>query len=101
MLNYFVIPQLSLTYLFNFNRFKWTQDGVPPHHNNNVRQSLYEISDDRILALNHRMERPARSPDLTPYDFFLWGYLKSRVFTSLPQGMKVLRQRIIAQVNDL
>jgi len=34
----------------------------------------------RVVALHHEIEWPPRSPDLTPLDFFLWGYLKQNVF---------------------
>ena len=42
-----------------------------------------------------------RSPDLTPCDFFLWGYLKNKVFTTSPENIDVLRQRIIEEFNAL
>ncbi|KAJ4428699.1 hypothetical protein ANN_25692 [Periplaneta americana] len=49
------------------------QDGAPPH---------YALMADRRLPgkwIGRRgaVEWPARSPDLTPLDFFLWGHLKS------------------------
>jgi hypothetical protein len=44
---------------------------------------------------------PPRSPDLTSCDFFLWGYIKNKVFTTPPENIDVLRQRIIEEFNDL
>jgi hypothetical protein len=42
---------------------------------------------------------PPRSPDLTPCDFFLWGYVKCTAYrTSLPHDLQELRQRIITAV---
>jgi hypothetical protein len=42
---------------------------------------------------------PPRSPDLTPCDFFLWGYIKDVVYVPpLPNDIQELRQRIIAAV---
>ena len=38
---------------------------------------------------------PPRSPDLTPCDFFLRGYIKSKVYATPPNSMNDLRQRII------
>lgn len=32
------------------------------------------------------MNWPARSPDLTPLDFFLWGHLKSKVYNRTMPG---------------
>ena len=40
---------------------------------------------------------PPRSPDLTPYDFFLWGFVKDAVFVPpLPANLQDLRNRITA-----
>ena len=47
------------------------------------------------------MEWPARSPDLTPCDFFLWGHLKNRVFSTPPHDIAELRERITYEVNIL
>jgi hypothetical protein len=35
-----------------------------------------------------------RSPDLTPLDFFLWGYVKSIVFRAPVNGLDELKTRI-------
>lgn len=38
---------------------------------------------------------PPRSPDLTPLDFFLWGYLKDKVFRSgFPASLLEMQNRI-------
>jgi len=45
------------------------------------------------------MRWPPRSPDLTPCDFFLWGFVKDTVFVSpLPANLQDLRNRITAGV---
>jgi len=42
---------------------------------------------------------PPRSPDLTPCDFFLWDYIKDRVYVpSMPRDLPQLRQRIVEAV---
>ena len=42
---------------------------------------------------------PPRSPDLTPYDFFLWEFVKDTVFVRpLPANLKDLCNRITATV---
>jgi len=35
---------------------------------------------------------PPRSPDLTAADFFLWGYLKSKVFSTCPTDLHALEK---------
>ena len=47
------------------------------------------------------MHWPARSPDLTPSDFFLWGYLNSRVYTTRVLSIEDLKARITAEVQRI
>jgi len=45
---------------------------------------------------------PPRSPDLTPCDFFLWGYIKERVYVPpLPADLDGLTNRITAAVKSV
>jgi hypothetical protein len=41
---------------------------------------------------------PARSPDLSACDYFLWGFLKSRVFISKPTTIAELKQSINEEI---
>ena len=38
---------------------------------------------------------PPRSPDITPLDFFLWGYVKDRVYRTPVRDVETLQSRII------
>jgi hypothetical protein len=38
--------------------------------------------------------KKTRSPDITPLDFFLWGYVKSIVFRTPVNGLDELKTRI-------
>ena len=40
------------------------------------------------------MEWAPHSPDLTPCDFSLWGYIKSKVYGTRPQDLPTLEERI-------
>ena len=68
-----------------FQRPWWLQDGAPCHRRRAVTDRLTELFENRVIALNRAVEWPPRSPDLKPLDFFLWGYLKSKVFET-PTG---------------
>ena len=46
-------------------------------------------------------EWPPRSPDLNPLDFFLWGFLKSKVYTPRPATLAQLEANIRREVNAL
>jgi hypothetical protein len=45
---------------------------------------------------------PARSPDITPCDYFLWGYVKNKVFVPPPPASTPdLQSRIFATVETI
>ena len=104
MLENRALPALALNYNIenrNFNSIWWFQDGAPAHRTRLVRQRLINLFPEKVVALGHDVEWPARSPDLTPCDFFLWGYLKQKVFTSPPPNIQTLRERIVNEINQL
>ena len=45
--------------------------------------------------------RPLRSPDLTAPDFFLWGYLKSKVYANRPTDIHALKENIWEEISKL
>ncbi|GAB1865891.1 DUF4817 domain-containing protein [Camponotus japonicus] len=71
------------------------QDGAPPHYGIIVRQYLNEVFQDRWIGRRGHIEWPPRSPNLTPLDFFLWDYWKSKVYATKPRDLDDLRGRII------
>ena len=60
------------------------QDGARPHITNPVKSYLKDQFDDRTIGDRLENHWPARSPDLTPCDFFLWGWMKDEVFKRAP-----------------
>lgn len=70
------------------------QDGAPPHFAIAVRNYLDAQFPGRWIGRRGSIEWPARSPDLTPLDFFLWGHLKSKVYETAPSNIQELKQRI-------
>ncbi|KZC08085.1 hypothetical protein WN55_09977 [Dufourea novaeangliae] len=74
----------------------WYQhDGCPAHYSLIARRELDEKFQNRWIRRGDLILWPARSPDLTPLDFLLWGILKDKVYKEVlttPQGMQ---QRII------
>ena len=55
----------------------------------------------RWIGKSGPIEWPARSPDLTPLDFFLSGYLKSKVFKTPPQSLEELQERIRVECEQI
>jgi hypothetical protein len=54
-------------------------DGAPPHYTRLVMQHLNEFP-NRWIGHGSTINWPPRSPDLTPLDFCLWGWMKSELY---------------------
>ncbi|GBM74191.1 hypothetical protein AVEN_104814-1 [Araneus ventricosus] len=74
------------------------QDGAPPHWGSLVRDFLDETIVDRWIGRDGPTPWPPRSPDITPLDFFFWGYIKDRVFATPIADVEELKARIQAVV---
>ncbi|EZA54475.1 hypothetical protein X777_05833 [Ooceraea biroi] len=78
-----ILPILLEDIDLNTRRRMWFQhDGAGPHYANIVRDYLNEYLTFRDVWIGRgsRVMWPARSPDLTSPDFYLWGYLKDVVY---------------------
>jgi len=89
-----VVPAIENLYPDNIQDVWFQQDGAPPHFALVVRQYLHEAFTDRWIGRRGAIEWPARSPDLTPLDYFLWGYLKNKVYETKPNNLQELQARI-------
>lgn len=92
MLADFVIP--TLDDMGELERTTFQQDGAPAHVTRPVLNLLNEAFDGRLISRNCEFPWPARSPDLTPMDFWLWGVLKDNVYKTPPRNMAELRHNI-------
>lgn len=74
----------------------YQQDGCPAHNAIIVRQFLEETFQERLMSGFGTIKWPPRSPDLSPNDFFLWGFLKTQIYSrNRPENLQQLRQRIV------
>ncbi|KFM67718.1 hypothetical protein X975_00548, partial [Stegodyphus mimosarum] len=76
MLENFVFPQLEELQPHVFLQ----QDGAPPHWGTIIRSSLNDHFTGRWIGQGGPIPWPPRSPDITPLDFFLWGFAKDNVY---------------------
>lgn len=83
---------------FDIDNIFFQQDGCPAHYARHVRTYLDEMYPNRWIGRRGLIEWPARSPDLAPNDFFLWGYLKLVVYKTIPNSIEDLKARITAAV---
>ena len=96
MLAIFVQPQLA-----NMAGYWWQQDGATAHTARATMQLLTAMFQDRIISRNSDFEWPPRSPDLTAPDFWLWGYLKDKVYANKPRTIQELKANIRQEILSL
>uniref|UniRef100_A0A0K0EGX0 DDE_3 domain-containing protein n=1 Tax=Strongyloides stercoralis TaxID=6248 RepID=A0A0K0EGX0_STRER len=89
MIETFLIPEVQ-----GKERLRFQQDGAPPHQAKETIELLKTVFGNRIISQNCDFKWPARSPDLTPMNFFLWGYLKDRVYKNRPKTLDNLKYNI-------
>jgi hypothetical protein len=68
------------------------QDGTAAHTARTAMRVLNEMFPTRVISRRGNTEWPARSPDLNTCNFFLWGYLKSKVYGKKPRTAVDLKQ---------
>ncbi|OXU20115.1 hypothetical protein TSAR_016502 [Trichomalopsis sarcophagae] len=67
------------------------QDGDPPHYARLVRNFLNDRFPNRWIGRGGPIAWSPRSPDLTPLDFYLWGYLNDTVYRERPTTANDMR----------
>ena len=72
------------------------QDGATAHTANDSMNVLQSVFEDRIIS---RGLWPARSPDLSACDYYLWGNLKEKVYVNNPRTLQELKDNIRNEVN--
>ena len=77
------------------------QDGAPPDFGVNVRRYLDEIFPGRWIGRRGTIEWPPRFPDLTPLYYFLWGYLKEKVYQNRPNNIEDLKYKIRLETHNI
>jgi hypothetical protein len=70
------------------------QDGAPAHRANQTLNLLRDVFGDNLISLGAEVEWPPRSPDLTPCDYFLWGFLKQMVYKRRFETLEELKAEI-------
>ena len=77
------------------------QDGATCHTANETMALLRNKFNGRVISRNGDVNWPPRSCDLTTLDFFLWGYLKEKVYVDKPATIQELKDEIIRHINGI
>lgn len=85
----------NLPLQFRQNRVWFQQDGAGPHNAAYVRNYLNETFPASWMGTRGPVAWPARSPDLNPLDYYLWGYLKNKVYDRSCKTIEELQEKIM------
>ena len=99
MINEFLSPNLPPN-----NGTLWYQQEGATAHTAVISITVFcRLFQQRVISRFVDVPWPPCSPDLTAPDFFLWGYLKSKVHSNCPTDLYALKENIweeIAKLSD-
>ncbi|KAA5634671.1 hypothetical protein F3G63_34680 [Pseudomonas aeruginosa] len=100
MIEEFFIPELQN--FSGFNARTWfQQDGATSHTSNTAMPVIRQLFPGKVISKRGDISWPPRSPDLTPMDFFLWGYLKAKVYDTNPRSIEALKENIRREMTSI
>ncbi|GFW25745.1 uncharacterized protein TNCV_1310061 [Trichonephila clavipes] len=80
---------------------RFQQNGATCHTARATIDLLKDTFSDRLISRFGPVNWPPRSWDLTPLDYFLWGYVKSLVYADKPQTLDHLEDNIRCVIADI
>ncbi|GFV57123.1 uncharacterized protein TNCV_99561 [Trichonephila clavipes] len=98
MITNFFIPELNN---HDVQELWFQQDGATYHTARATIDLLKDTFGDRLISRFGPVNWPPRSCDLTPLDYFLWGYVKSLVYADKPQMLDHLEDNIRRVIADI
>ncbi|GFX11972.1 uncharacterized protein TNCV_2997561 [Trichonephila clavipes] len=98
MITNFFIPELNN---HDVQELWFQQDGATCLTARATIDLLKDTFGDRLISRFEPVNWPPRSCDLTPLDYFLWGYVKSLVYADKPQTLDHLEDNIRRVIADI
>ncbi|GFW14078.1 DUF4817 domain-containing protein [Trichonephila clavipes] len=98
MITNFFIPELNN---HDVQELWFQQDGATCPTTRATIDLLKDTFGDRLISRFGPVNWPPRSCDLTPLDYFLWGYVKSLVYADKPQTLDHLEDNIRRVIADI
>ncbi|GFW67673.1 putative LOC100569746 [Trichonephila clavipes] len=98
MITNFFIPELNN---HDVQELWLQQDGATCHTARATIDLLKDTFGDRLISRFGPVNWPPRSYDLTPLDYFVWGYVKSLVYADKPQTLDHLEDNIRRVIADI
>ena len=97
MLRNFLRPQLR-SLRVNMEEMWFQQDGATAHTARASMTVVRQMFPQHVVSRFGDVPWPPRSPDLSACDFFLWGYLKSKVYVRKPRTVDDLKVSIREEI---
>ena len=98
MINEFLWPELED---MEVDDVYFQQNGATCHTSSETIGLLFENVPGRVISRNGDCNWPPRSCDLTPLDFFLWGYVKDKFHADAPQSIQELKEKIRTVIDEI
>ncbi|GFT49594.1 putative LOC100569746 [Trichonephila clavipes] len=98
MITNFFIPELNN---HDVQELWFQQDGATCHTVRATIDLLKDTFGERLISRFGLVNWPPRSCDLTPLDYFLWGYVKSLVYADKPHTLDHLEDNIRRVIADI
>lgn len=83
LLDQSIVPEILELVRDQEARVIFQMDGAPAHNAIVVQEFVRANYDNRFIANNGPIRWPVRSPDLAPCDFFLWPFVKEKLYNGL------------------
>jgi len=87
-----LLDEIPLAFL---NSIYFQQDGAPAHNSQIVRPFIIETFEDRWIGTHAPNRWPARSPDLSVLDFFVWSFLKNKIYLNVVHNLQELQDATV------
>lgn len=100
MLNTFLRQELFRRQI-NRGRVYFQQDGATAHTADQSMRVLRQMFPNKVISRFGDIPWPPRSPDLSSCDYFLWGFLKERVYAHKPRTIEDLKLAITEEINGI
>lgn len=100
MFENFFLPELQRRGI-NRRDAWFQQDGATAHTARASMDVIRAAFPNRVISRFGDVSWPPRSPDLSMCDFYLWGYLKSRVYDGMPRTLEQLKTAIRDRIEEI
>jgi len=98
MITEYLLPEIESR---NLDDIWFQQDGATCHTSRESIALLRQQFGEQLISRFGPITWPPRSCDITPLDFFLWGYVKSKVYMDKPVTIEELEANIIRVISQI